>query len=140
MKLSSIVTIPEEEIVLRAVRSQGAGGQNVNKVSTVIHLFFDVRASSLPEFYKNRLLALKDHRLNDDGEIVIKAQEHRSQEKNKEAALGRLKQLILSAVAVQKKRRVTRPTLGSKKRRLDSKIKRGKIKSLRRKGGMDDGG
>ena len=140
MKLSSIVTIPEEEIVLRAVRSQGAGGQNVNKVSTAIHLFFDVRASSLPEFYKNRLLALKDHRLNDDGEIVIKAQEHRSQEKNKEAALGRLKQLILSAVAVQKKRRATRPTLGSKTRRLDSKTKRGKIKSLRRKGGMDDGG
>ena len=140
MKLSSNVTIPEEEIVLRAVRSQGAGGQNVNKVSTGIHLFFDVRASSLPEFYKNRLLALKDHRLNDDGEIVIKAQEHRSQEKNKEAALGRLKQLILSAVAVQKKRRATRPTLGSKKRRVDSKVKRGKIKSLRRKGGMDDGG
>jgi len=140
MKLSSNVTIPEEEIVLRAVRSQGAGGQNVNKVSTAIHLLFDVRASSLPEFYKNRLLALKDHGLNDDGEIVIKAQEHRSQEKNKEAALGRLKQLILSAVAVQKKRRATRPTLGSKKRRLDSKTKRGKIKSLRRKGGMDDGG
>lgn len=140
MRLSSKVTIPEEEIVLRAVRSQGSGGQNVNKVSTAIHLFFNIRASSLPEFYKHRLLALKDHRLNEAGEIVIKAQEHRSQEQNKEAALARLKQMILSAVAVQKKRRATRPTLGSQKRRLDSKTKRGRIKSQRGKRGMDDGG
>ena len=140
MRISSKVTIPEDEIVLRAVRSQGSGGQNVNKVATAIHLFFDIRTSSLPAFYKHRLLALKDHRLSDAGEIVIKSQEHRSQEKNKEAALMRLKQLILSATVMQKKRRATRPTLGSRKRRMDSKTKRGNIKSLRGKGGVDEGG
>jgi len=138
MKISSKISIPDEEIVLQAVRSQGSGGQNVNKVSTAIHLFFDIRASSIPVFYKQRLLALKDRRLSDTGVIVIKAQEHRSQEKNKEAALKRLKQLILAATAVQKKRRATKPTLASRKRRLDSKTKRGKIKSLRGKSELDE--
>ena len=138
MKISSKISIPDEEIVLQAVRSQGSGGQNVNKVSTAIHLFFDIRASSIPVFYKQRLLALKDRRLSDTGVIVIKAQEHRSQEKNKEAALKRLKQLILAATAVQKKRRATKPTRASRKRRLDSKTKRGKIKSLRGKSGLDE--
>ena len=117
MKISSKISIPDEEIVLQAVRSQGSGGQNVNK---------------------QRLLALKDRRLSDTGVIVIKAQEHRSQEKNKEAALKRLKQLILAATAVQKKRRATKPTRASRKRRLDSKTKRGKIKSLRGKSGLDE--
>ena len=133
LTISNNVTIPESEIQFSAIRAQGAGGQNVNKVSSAIHLRFDIRASSLPEFYKERLLAHRDHRISKEGVVVIKAQEFRTQEKNRDAALARLKELILSATAVQKKRRPTKPTLASKRRRLDSKAKRGKVKALRGK-------
>lgn len=127
------LAIPETEIDLQAIRAQGSGGQNVNKVSSAIHLRFDIRASSLPDIYKERLLALSDQRINSDGVVVIKAQQFRTQEKNKENALARLAQLIRSVTVEQKPRKATRPTLGSKQRRMDSKTKRGKIKSLRGK-------
>jgi ribosome-associated protein len=131
--LSSNVSITPEEIELSAIRAQGAGGQNVNKVSTAIHLRFDINASSLPPFYKQRLLTCSDQRISKDGIIVIKAQQFRNQEKNKEDALQRLKTLILKAVAVQKKRRPTKPTRSSKNKRMDKKTQRGRTKSLRGK-------
>ena len=131
--ISQQVEIPDSEIDIQAIRAQGAGGQNVNKVSSAIHLRFDINASSLPDFYKQELLKLSDQRISNDGIIVIKAQQFRSQEKNREEALNRLQQLIKSAAVTRKKRMPTKPTLGSKKRRIEGKTKRGQLKGLRGK-------
>lgn len=133
LRISNNVSIPDDELQFSAIRAQGAGGQNVNKVSTALHLRFNVRESSLPDFYKERLLAISDSRLNQDGVVVIKAQRFRSQEKNRDDALERLKEIILKATAVQKKRRPTKPSKSAKKKRMDSKTKRGKTKALRGK-------
>lgn len=127
------ITISADELDISAIRSQGAGGQNVNKVSSAIHLRFDVRASALPEFYKQRLLALHDSRITKDGIIVIKAQQFRTQEKNRADALQRLQTLIRSATQVQKARRPTKPSRNARKKRTDSKTQRGRTKSLRGK-------
>jgi ribosome-associated protein len=125
-------TVPPEEVEISAIRAQGAGGQNVNKVSSAVHLRFDVNASSLPEAVRERLLKLGDQRVNKDGVIIIKAQEFRSLEKNRLEALRRLEELITSAAVVPKKRRPTRPSRSSVTKRLDSKAKRGAIKAGRR--------
>lgn len=133
LRITKNLVIEDKEIQISAIRAQGAGGQNVNKVSSAVHLRFDINASSLPEIYKQRLLALKDRRINKDGIIIIKSQQCRSQEKNKQQALVRLASIIHKVTIIPVKRKPTKPTRGAQRKRLESKIKQGQKKDLRRK-------
>ncbi len=138
LTISHHISIPDNEIRFDAIRAQGAGGQNVNKVSSAIHLRFDIPGSSLPDTIKQRLLGLKDRRISKNGVLVIKAQRFRTREKNLEDALNRLKELILKVMVPQKKRKPTKPSRSAKKRRMDSKTRKGRIKQLRGRVSRDD--
>lgn len=133
LRISSNIVLPESEIELQSIRAQGSGGQKVNKTSSAVHLRFDIKASSLPEFYKQKLLALRDSRISKDGVLVLKAQQYRTLEQNRQDALDRLAQLIKDAATVEKARRPTRPTRGSQRRRMDSKTKHSRLKQLRKR-------
>lgn len=137
LRINAQLAIPLREIELSAMRAQGAGGQNVNKVSSAIHLRFDIPNSSLAEYCKARLLALGDNRISNDGILIIKAQRFRTQEQNREDALLRLQEVIVSAIKVEKTRRATKPTFSSKQRRMDGKSQRGAIKAARQKVFLD---
>lgn len=133
LRISNAIVLAKWEIELTAILAMGSGGQKVNRTSSAIHLRFDIKSSKLPSFYKERLLKLTDKRITTDGVIIIKAQNYRTQDKNKSDALQRLKELILSAGIIHKKRRATKPTRNAQKRRVDTKTRKGKIKMLRGK-------